>query len=514
MLLWLLWLLILLQSLLVQCRSIPYARVQISVQPFKESSELALRKQAFWKRAGRIFASYKAFQIRQKLFPSKANTSSDNQLQSRRWFSLRLPCSWDELHELNSQRMMDLCTSLNGFYLKSGQFLSTRHDFMPLQYTSKLRLLQDSLLPQLDAGTAKRIIEDELQGPIEEHFSSLDLDHPIGTASIAQVHSGVWRASGQKVAVKVQQPGAAALMQHDLQELSKLAELLQHTDLQFDMLSAVQEMQRQVSGEFDFMQEAANMDSIGSKLKTAKIIVPRSLLSSERVLVMSFVEGETLSRLAVKGSHTSLPAAVRKQFGRRLLNNMAKAWGEQIFTLRVFHGDPHPGNICVTAEGQLGILDWGLVKTLSEGLCSKLAHMVLALHARDQDRIVDAFLALGMVVAHPEDKDSVQAIAVTMFDTRSKQFKTNPFDRDAAIHSNRVITMPPDLFFVVRTVQMLRGISAAFGLDDFSLADQWAPYAQQALGPAAKEMSVNGGILWKTAAAAYAWGRDLLTCVA
>ena len=103
---------------------------------------------------------------------------------------------WDALHEKNSKRMLELCLSLRGFYLKSGQFLATRHDFMPRQYTSKLSRLHDDI-PALGSERIKKIIEKELQAPIEEYFSELDLKNPVGSASIAQVHFGRWKATGE-----------------------------------------------------------------------------------------------------------------------------------------------------------------------------------------------------------------------------------------------------------------------------------------------------------------------------
>lgn len=459
------------------------------------------RKVEFWKRAGRIYFSYKLFQLRRRLFPRKKSSTAvaSRELLADEEDNLfhdeddgkgeekeEVDPEWEHIHEINSQRMIDLCLSLRGFYLKSGQFLSTRHDFMPSQYTTKLARLQDKV-PPLSAEQARRIVEKELRGSIESYFDDLDLDHPIGSASIGQVHQGHWKDTKEKVAVKLQHPEAEVLMKSDLENLSRVARFLQRTELKFDLSSAVLEMRRQIAKEFDFEQEAQTMDFMSEHLTKAipKLFIPKTVWSSRRLLVMTFAEGESLSQLAHSSSSSSsllhMPRKAKQYFGRKLLTALAKVWGEQIFQLRVFHGDPHPGNILLSAKG-IALVDWGQTKSLPLPLCKKFAMLVLALHCHKVDNIVEAFYELGMRVSRPDDSETVEAIATTMFDTlATQQFIINPFDPNAAIKKNRVLSMPPDLFFIVRTVQLLRGLSHAFGVHDFSLADQWMPYAKKTL---------------------------------
>jgi predicted unusual protein kinase regulating ubiquinone biosynthesis (AarF/ABC1/UbiB family) len=452
-----------------------------------------MRNVEFWKRAGKIYASYKFFQLTQRFAPLNKTSiisngdSVDEAEDNDNAFSSKKKGS-DQLHEINSQRMVDLCLSLRGFYLKSGQFLGTRHDFMPPQYTSKLSRLQDQV-PALGVEETKKIIEEELRGPVGEYFTSLNLSHPIGSASIAQVHSGIWKRSGQKVAVKVQNPEAEVFMKSDLQNLCQLAEFLQRTELKFDILSALKELRNQISNEFDFNREAKNMDLIGSKLRPilSNIVIPQSIQSTKRLLVMTFIEGDNLSRLAALNQHNAiskLPRHIKQKIGSKLLRSIVKAWGEQIFVLRIFHGDPHPGNICITPSGRIGLMDWGQVKVLPEELCKKYAKMVLALHSRQQAAIVQSFRGLGVIVSNPADVQAIERIALTMFDTiAGKHYVLNPFSSKSAIKRNSVLSMPPDLYFIVRAVQLMRGISCAFALEDFSVANIWTPYARQVLYP-------------------------------
>ena len=438
-----------------------------------------LRDLNFWGRAMRIYGSYKG-----------------QQLVLRRKQYDRQPASelFNTTHEINSRRMLDLCLSMRGFYLKTGQFLATRHDFMPLQYTTKLSRLHDDV-PPMPAREVRRILERELKGPLDKFFSSIELDFPLGSASVAQVHKGVWRASGQTVAVKVQYPTAERMMRGDLRNLRVLAEFLQRTELKFDLLSAIKELQRQIGNEFDFQREASNMEMVGERLRklVPEVRVPRRVFATRRVLVMSFLEGDNLRKLAeYKGSEVSaagglLSQVMRQRAGKKLLDVLAKSWGNMIFKIRAFNADPHPGNICISRtqalgqHGAVGLLDWGQVKLVSDTLAADFSNLVLAIKSRNEDSIVDAFFKLGVCVADPSDRHTVSKIALSMLDTQKVPgFIIDPFDPRNSLKTNSVTKMPAEMYFLVRTVQLMRGICFAFGLD-YSLADQWAPLAKETL---------------------------------
>lgn len=188
---------------------------------------------------------------------------------------------------------------------------------MPLQYISRLKVLHDSV-PPMSAAEVRRILLAELGGPLEAFFSSIDLDTPIGSASVAQVHQAVWKATGEKVAVKVQNPRAERLMTGDLHNLVLLAEFLQRTEIKFDLLSALKELQKNIRNEFDFAREARNMDSAQQRLRSLapSLCVPHSLFRSKRAIVMSYVEGVNLGRLQEFNSTKSvIPSLMKKRAG-------------------------------------------------------------------------------------------------------------------------------------------------------------------------------------------------------
>jgi len=452
----------------------------------------------FWGRALRIYLDYKSTQIRNRM--SRKPNHEPN---------------FNHTHEVNSRRMLNLCLSMRGFYLKTGQFLGTRHDFMPFQYIEKLSRLHDNV-PPLSEKIIKRIIEKELGGPIEKFFSSIDLSKPVGSASIAQVHQGVWRASGNKVAVKVQYPTAERLMRGDLRNLRRLAEFLERTELKFDLLSAIKELQKQIGNEFDFEGEARNMEWIGDVLRkeVPEVQIPRLVFCTRRVLVMSWMDGSNLGKLAeyksakdhVGGVGGGVSKILRQRVGKKLLDVLSKAWGVMIFKAKAFNSDPHPGNIVVGCGGgavgfgaieggggwwgltgggggggNVGLLDWGQVKRVGDELAINFSRLVLAIKSKDEDSIVDAIFKLGVCVSNPTDKKTVKAIALTMLDTQHvPDYVIDPFDPRNSLKVNSVTKMPSDLYFIVRTVQLMRGICFAFDLD-YSLAAAWAPLAKQVL---------------------------------
>lgn len=407
-----------------------------------------LRDANFWARTAKIYGSYKLKQGRSRLGGSlgrvrrgllhRNSNSSSNNFASASMGVL----DYNSTHEVNSRRMIDLCLSMRGFYLKTGQFLGTRHDFMPLTYIKKLSQLHDNV-PPLSGVEIRGILERDLGGPLETFFSSLDLDKPIGSASIAQVHKGVWRQTNQECAVKVQYPNAERLMRGDLANLRRLAEFLQKTELKFDLLSAIKELQKQIKNEFDFVSEARNMDHIGEKLAVSvpSVRLPRSIRATPSVLVMSFIDGPNLSKMdEFKASPSRfVPAFVKRRYGKKLLDTLSQAWGTMLFDLRAFNADPHPGNICISASGCIGLLDWGQVKQVSDNLAHKFGTLVLAIHANKESEIVDALFDLGVTVSNPADRKTVSAIAVTMLDTRRVEgYVIDPFSPQNSLKTNSV----------------------------------------------------------------------------
>jgi predicted unusual protein kinase regulating ubiquinone biosynthesis (AarF/ABC1/UbiB family) len=350
----------------------------------------------FWSRAVKIYTSYKQYQIKlllrhslQKLrnsfIPKSIHCNEAANLQSEQEQS-----EWDQLHDINSDRMLNICLTLRGFYLKAGQFLGTRHDFMPNIYLQKLSNLHDNI-PPMNASLVETLITAELPNhfQLQDMFLSINLTHPIGSASIAQVHEGIWKATGGKVAIKIQNFQSQKLMISDLRNLRVLAEFLQRFEIKFDILSAIKELQQQIQHEFNFCREAKYMQEIGEKLTTyfgSSLVIPTPLYVTPKLLVMSFVNGVTFSNLLRQQhrstrlinekqqiasnisemiplsssesrrkknltemllSKTGIQSRLQHRLVVEIFSLLAQAYAVMIFQIKCFHADPHPGNLCL-----------------------------------------------------------------------------------------------------------------------------------------------------------------------
>ncbi|CEM06643.1 unnamed protein product [Vitrella brassicaformis CCMP3155] len=442
-----------------------------------------LRLLQFWMRVGVIYGSYKILQAQSALLPLWSPDEANRQHTRDTW--------WSAQHEKNSDRLLDLCLSLRGFYLKSGQFLGTRHDICPPPYIRKLSTLHDRV-PPMSAKRARKVVEQELkklQLDFDQLFASFDLTKPIGSASLSQVHEAKLRKTGEKVAVKVQYPGARRLMAADITNLSILARYLQRFELKFDLVNPLKELKSQLLREFDFTQEASHMQALGPLLhrRVRGVKVPQPRLATKKLLIMSFLDGVQITRLReVAESNNNavrrLSPRMQQRLLRRITMRIADAWGVMIFSQDgLHHADPHPGNFLIMPRGHLGLLDWGQVKALDQPLQRRLASFVLDLKSRQRDRIAQGLLDLGIHVEDPSNNATLERMAVSMFDTRKMPGVCfNIFSPDYTLKSNAVLGFPQDLFFVLRSCQLLRGLSTGLSID-LALCDRWAPHAKRFL---------------------------------
>jgi aarF domain-containing kinase len=481
------------------------------------------RNLEFWSRTIQIYSSYKAFQLRRSL---KKRIKGSSAVEDS--------AELNQLHDINSNRLLDLCLRLRGFYLKTGQFLATRHDILPQQYTSKLSQLQDSV-PPLSEKDILPILQKEFNTTnLFQYFSALHLQKPIGSASIAQVHFGIWKATNEKVAIKIQNPFAETLILNDLKNLENLSKFLSVTkELPMNFLMAIKEFQKQIVHEFDFRLEAKNMDSLGRQLlqKVSNIMIPRSVFATKRVLVMSFIDGENLNQYAKRqlqkktvamnkpeskaetNSSTSFPSwttrnvllsltqrKMKSFFQKKFLLKLSELYAYQIFHLKSFHADPHPGNICIqrrrplsfsnhpSSSRQIGLLDWGQIKHLPHELVLKLSYLIHGIAHHDRPLIKRSFRKLGIIVHESiqEDEEMIEKLALTLFDTKAKPVKLRSFPAESNTKKNikqqpknLIESVPSDLFFIIRTIQLIRGITHSLGVTDFSLAEEWEPFATE-----------------------------------
>lgn len=275
-------------------------------------------------------------------------------------------------------------------YVKLGQLLSTRADLLPLPYTEALARLQDSVGP-FPYGEAVEIIEAELGTRISRLFSELE-EEPIAAASLGQVHRARLR-DGRRVAVKVQRPGVRQQVTDDMEALAELAGFTdRHTQLgrQYDLSQVVVEMRKSLFRELDYRQEAANLETLRRNLDGFdRIHVPAPVndYSTDRVLTMEFVHGRKVTAVG--------PLARLEMDGESLADDLFRAYLKQILVDGFFHADPHPGNVFLTDDGRLSLLDVGMVGRVTPDLQDELMRLLLSISEGKGEEAADLMIRLG-----------------------------------------------------------------------------------------------------------------------
>ncbi|KAM7475712.1 hypothetical protein LguiB_022955 [Lonicera macranthoides] len=427
----------------------------------------------FWVRAADIYTGYKVFQLRVGF---EKNVQKQEQM-------------WELQHEIAAQKIYSMCSDLGGFFLKVAQVIG-KPDLAPAAWVRRLVTLCDQA-PATPSSVIQLVMEKELGQSVDELFERFELD-PLGSASIAQVHRARLKGEKRDVVVKVQHPGVQDLMMTDIRNLQAFALCIQKTDIKFDLFSITKEMEKQIGYEFDFVREANAMERIQRFLhgnnKKAPVLVPRVIgdMVTRRVLVMEYIDGVSILKLEDEilrrgiNPHGKVAAAAKQN----ILKSLTLAYGQMILKSGFFHADPHPGNILVCKGSGVALLDYGQVKDLPDELRLGYANLVLAIADKDPIRALDSYRELGidMVSKCDNEQREMLRLAETMFDTKLPpgEMMLQPFAEGSSIKKFDVRAFPEELFSVLRTVHLLRGLSVGLGIN-YSCAEQWRPLAEEAL---------------------------------
>ncbi|HEY3097528.1 MAG TPA: AarF/UbiB family protein [Methylomirabilota bacterium] len=275
-------------------------------------------------------------------------------------------------------------------FVKLGQILSTRADLLPDAYLTALARLQDEVAPVPFADVEKTLRE-ELGVRVSHAFKKLDRT-PLAAASLAQVHRAVLR-DGRTVAVKVQRPGIRLQAADDLEVLesvASLAERVSATAARYEIGRLVHEFRATLLRELDYRIEAENLKALGRNLSGfERVFVPQPVAeySTSRVLTMDYVAGTKVTALS-----TAARAAVDSA---DLADVLFAAYLKQIFVDGFFHADPHPGNLLVTADGRLAMLDLGMVAHLTPRFQDLLLQLLVSIADGRGDEAAKHALRLG-----------------------------------------------------------------------------------------------------------------------
>ncbi len=298
------------------------------------------------------------------------------------------------------ERIRLVLQELGPTFVKLGQIASTRPDLLPEEIIRELEKLQDRV-PPFSFQEVRGIIQEELADEPDNIFQHFE-DTPLAAASIGQVHQAVLR-TGEKVAVKVQRPNIASVIETDLEILQDLAALAEHRlewAARYQIRNMVDEFSKSLRAELDYTMESRNAEKIAKQFgNDPAIYVPKVFLeySAKKVLTMEYVDGVKLNE----------PDKL-KQYGynpKNLAERLAKAIFHQIFNNGFFHGDPHPGNVLVLPGEVIAFIDFGMVGRLSPEMKYHFSSLVIALMRQSTDGVIKAILRMGLV---PDDVNMAQ----------------------------------------------------------------------------------------------------------
>ena len=259
-------------------------------------------------------------------------------------------------------------------FIKLGQLLSTRADLLPAPYLEGLTRLQDQVEP-FPYEEVDRIVSQELGVRISKAFASFDTK-PIAAASLAQVHRARLRR-GLEVVVKVQRPDIRQQIVDDLEALEEIAEFIDtHTELgkRYEFGNMLVSLRKTLLQELDFQAEADNLIMFADNLSEFdRIVIAEPILdyTTSRVLTMEYIPGKKTTDLS--------PLRLLEIDGSGLADELFRAYLKQILVDGFFHADPHPGNVFLTDDERIALLDVGMVARLIDEFLDNLLRLLLAI---------------------------------------------------------------------------------------------------------------------------------------
>jgi len=307
-----------------------------------------------------------------------------------RWPRRRSDMEHESL-ESQGRHLREMLDELGPTFVKFGQLLSTRPDLVPPEIAAELRQLQDAVSP-LPWEDVERVIQEQLHGDVGTLFASFERE-PVAAASIGQVHLAEL-VTGRRVAVKVQRPTAPQQIDSDIVLLRQVAKIVKSRvpSLDFvDPTELVDEFARSIRQELDYRIEARNAETFRKAFSdTPEIVIPKVYwtYSTERVLTLEQLDGAQLADV----DFDSLEPARRKG----LATLLARCWMEMIFRHGVYHADPHPANIFVMPDDKLGLVDFGIVGSLTQQDMRKLTRLLMDAVNENVDALPKRLHELGV----------------------------------------------------------------------------------------------------------------------
>lgn len=296
-----------------------------------------------------------------------------------------------------AQRLRIVMEEAGGAFVKLGQMLSLRSDLLPQEYCDEFAKLQDSVKP-FPMYQVRKIINDEFGKSINKIFLEFE-ETPIAAASVGQVHKAKLK-TGEIVAVKVQRPDVSKIFEADIDLMYYIADEIEKYWSEFKVFKPkelVRQFEDYTKKEMDYLAEGKNIEVFYNYYKYhSHIKIPKVFWeqTTKRVLTMEFIDGRKISVI------DDLGVEQKKKIAMMVYKSMLI----QVLEIRVFHADPHPGNIFWTKDARVALLDFGIVGRLSPDMAENIELMLVGLVKGDLDSLAQGFIEMGVVDDIDESK--------------------------------------------------------------------------------------------------------------
>ena len=292
-------------------------------------------------------------------------------------------------HDLPAQLADDL-EALGPTYVKLGQVLSSRPDILPKPYLEALARLQNKVKP-FPYEDVEAIVQAELGARISKAFSFFD-KAPMAAASLGQVHRAALR-DGREVVVKVQRPNIVPQVADDFEVLAQIAAFLdKHTEAgrRHRFGEILEEFRLTIQQELDYEREAQNLEAMAANLADFDLItvpLPIRDYCTRRVLTMEYVSGVKIDKIG--------PVARLEMNGCALAEQLFKAYLKQVLVDGLFHADPHPGNVFITEDERVALLDLGMVGRTTPSMQDVLLKLLVAVSEGKSEQAAELIVQMS-----------------------------------------------------------------------------------------------------------------------
>jgi predicted unusual protein kinase regulating ubiquinone biosynthesis (AarF/ABC1/UbiB family) len=381
------------------------------------------------------------------------------------------------LHAKTARLLRERMIEMRGVLIKIGQFMSSRVDILPEEYTAELSKLQDQVPPAPFADIARRVTEE--LGPMDEVFSSFE-ETPIASASLGQVHKACLM-DGDCIVVKVQYPGIEEVIDADIRTLRFVIRVLRLLYRKINLDVIYSEFSRIIHEELDYIQEGRNAETFARNFAgNSRIKIP--------IVYWPFTTGKVLTLEHLEGIKiTDFEEIDRRGIDRREVSRiLAEAYAQMFFVDGLFHGDPHPGNIFVRRGPEVVLVDFGMVDRISSPKKEGLRRAFTAIVDRDALGLVRALVDMDFIPLTRDIQPLVQfteRVLQKYRDISPSEFKAMDVEEIGkdiveAVQLTPSIQIPNDFILFGRVVGMLNGLGSQLD-PDTNIIEIAKPYAKR-----------------------------------